>query len=99
MRASVAVHLAEAEAILVVQDHLSPHSPAARYSVFPPEVKRSWERREFHDTPTQGSWLTRAGLERRRLSRPCRKRRLPDQPTLTYEVTAWQARRHHARHR
>ncbi len=97
MREVVDVHFPEAERIVVVQDNLSTHTPAALYAAFPPaEAKRIWDRLEFHYTPTHGSWLNMAEIELSVLSRQCLDRRIPDQPTLQREVAGWEARRNAA---
>ncbi len=94
MRELVDVHFPEAERVVVVQDNLSTHTPAALYAAFPPaEAKRIWDKLEFHYTPKGGSWLNMAEIELSVLSRQCLKGRIPDQPTLRREVTAWAARR------
>jgi hypothetical protein len=98
MRDLVDVHFPTAERIVVVQDNLNTHTPAALYATFPPaEAKRIWNRLEFHYTPKQGSWLNMAELELSVLSRQCLDRRIPDQPTLRQETAAWVARRNTAR--
>ena len=52
----------EAKRIRVIQDNLNTHMPAALYEVFPPpEVKRIWDRLEFHYTPKHGSWRVPSG--------------------------------------
>ena len=51
------------------------------------------ERFEFHFTPKHGSWLNMAEIELSALVRQCLDRRLPDIPTLTQEVQAWQQQR------
>ncbi len=94
MRELVDVHFPEAERIVVVQDNLSTHTPAALYATFPPaEAKRIWDKLEFHYTPKAGSWLNMAEIELSILSRQCLNRRIPDQPTLRKEATAWANRR------
>ena len=94
MRELVDVHFPEAAQVVVVQDNLNTHTPAALYSAFPPEeAKRIWDRLEFHYTPKHGSWLNMAEIELSVLSRQCLKRRIPDQPTLIQETAAWEARR------
>jgi hypothetical protein len=97
MQELVDVHFPDAEKILVVQDNLNTHTPAALYTAFPPqEAKRIWDRLEFHYTPKQGSWLNMAEIELSILSRQCLDRRIPDQETLRHEVTAWAERRNRA---
>jgi transposase len=94
MRDLVDVHFPDAAQVVVVQDNLNTHTPAALYSAFAPhEAKRIWDRLEFHYTPKHGSWLNMAEIELSVLSRQCLKRRIPDQPTLIQETAAWEARR------
>jgi hypothetical protein len=90
MRDLVDVHFPNAERIVVVQDNLSTHTPAALYAAFPPaEAKRIWDKLEFHYTPKHGSWLNMAEIELSVLSRQCLNRRIPDQDALRTETTAW----------
>jgi hypothetical protein len=97
MRELVDVHFPEADQVVVVQDNLNTHTPAALYTAFPaPEAKRIWDRLEFHYTPKHGSWLNMAEIELSVLARQCLKRRIPDQPTLIHETAAWEARRNTA---
>ena len=64
MRDLVDVHFPEAERIVLVQDNLNTHLPAALYTAFPPhEAKRIWDKLEFHYTPKHGSWLNMAEIE------------------------------------
>jgi len=82
------------EKIVVVLDNLNTHTPAAFYETFvPEEARRLVERFEFHFTPKHGSWLNMAEIELSALTRQCLDRRLPDIPTLTQEVQAWQQQR------
>jgi len=77
--------------IRVVQDQLNTHNPAALYEVFEPkEAKRLLDRLEFHYTPKHGSWLDMAEIEFSVLSRQCLDQRIPDEPTLVRQVTAWE---------
>jgi hypothetical protein len=86
--------LPDAPRIRVVQDNLNTHTPAALYEVFhPTEAKRILDRLEFHYTPKHGSWLNMAEIELSVLNRQCLDRRIPDQPTLTAEVAAWEQTR------
>ncbi len=97
MRELVDVHFPTAARVVVVQDNLNTHTPAALYAAFPPaEAKRIWDRLEFHYTPKQGSWLNMAEIELSVLSRQCLDRRIPDQATLRQETAAWVARRNAA---
>ena len=90
----VDVHYPDAEQIVLVQDNLNTHTPASLYAAFPPgEAKRLADRLELHYTPKHGSWLNMAEIELSVLSRQCLKRRIPDQPTLIQETSAWEARR------
>lgn len=87
----------EAERIVLVQDNLNTHTPAALYETFPPaEAKRLLAKLELHYTPKHGSWLNMAEIEFSVLSRQCLKRRLPDRATLEAEIAAWQVRRNAA---
>ena len=97
MRDLVDAAFPEAERIVLVQDNLNTHDPASLYKAFPPaEAARIWSRLELHFTPTHGSWLNMAELELSTLARQCLARRLPDQPTLQQEVTAWAEDRNRA---
>jgi hypothetical protein len=94
MKDLVDIHFPDAEKIVLVQDNLSTHTPAALYSAFAPEeAKRIWDRLEFHYTPKHGSWLNMAEIELSVLSRQCLKRRIPNQPSLKREVAAWETGR------
>jgi len=98
MRELVDIHFPEAERIVVVQDNLSTHTPAALYAAFPPaEAKRIWDRLELHSTPKQGSWLNLAEIERRVRSHQCLDRRIPDQEAVRRETAAWAERRNTAK--
>ncbi len=84
----------EAERIVLVQDNLNTHTPAALYEVFAPwEAKRLVDKIEWHYTPKHGSWLNMAEIELSVLSRQCLNRRIPDAETLQAEITAWVDRR------
>ena len=87
----------DADKIVLVCDNLSTHRPAAFYEAFePPEARRLTERFEWHYTPKHGSWLNVAEMELSVLARQCLDRRIPDAPTLTREVAAWQQQRNAA---
>ena len=87
-----------AEVIRVVLDQLNTHRPASLYDTFPPaEARRIRKRLEFHYTPKHGSWLNMAEIELSVLRRQCLDRRLPDVPTLTQEVHAYERRRNRQR--
>ena len=88
---------AEAERIVLVQDNLNTHTPAALYEAFEPsEAKRLADKLELHYTPKHGSWLNIAEIELSVLARQCLHRRIPDKATLAAEVGAWQDRRNAA---
>ncbi len=79
-----------AEKIVLVQDNLNTHNPAALYEAFPPEqARRLVERFEWHYTPKHGSWLDLAESELAVLATQCLDRRIPDRLTLEREVRAW----------
>jgi hypothetical protein len=87
-------HFPAASKIVLVQDNLSTHKPAALYEAFPTaEARRLVERFEWHYTPKHGSWLNMAESELAVLSSQCLSRRIPDKHTLIGEVAAWQASR------
>ena len=84
-------HFPEAAKIVLVQDNLSTHTPASLYAAFPAaEARRLVERFEWRYTPKHGSWLDMAESELAVLTTQCLDRRIPDKPTLTKEVAAWQ---------
>jgi DDE superfamily endonuclease len=94
------VHFAEAEKIVLMQDNLSTHTPAALYEAFEPEeARRLVERFEWRYTPKHGSWLNMAEAELAILAGQCLDRRIEDQPALKAEVSAWLEKRntHHAK--
>lgn len=100
LRGLADVQFPNAKKIILVQDNLNTHKPASLYQAFPaPEARRIIERFEWHYTPKHGSWLNMAESELSVLSSQCLDRRIPDQPTLTAEVAAWQSDRNntHAR--
>ena len=80
--------------IVLVQDNLNTHKPASLYEALSAaEARRLVERIEWHHEPKHGSWLDMAECELSVLSRQCLDRRIPDKPTLTQEVAAWQQNR------
>lgn len=97
MKDLVDIHFPDAERIVLVQDNLNTHTPAALYAAFEPEeAKRIWDKLEFHYTPKHGSWLNMAEIELSVLSRQCLDRRIPDQEVLQRETAAWEERRNTA---
>jgi hypothetical protein len=94
MRLLVDQYFPTAECIRLVVDNLNTHTPAALYSVFPPnEARRLTRKLEFHYTPKHGSWLNMAECEFAVLASQCLDRRIPNLETLQKEITAWQAQR------
>jgi hypothetical protein len=94
IRDLVDVYYPKAEKIVLVQDNLNTHAPASLYEAFEPaEARRILERLEIHYTPKHASWLNMAETELSVLGRQCLDRRIPDQPTLTREVAAWETNR------
>ncbi len=90
-------HYAHAETIVLVLDQLNAHSPASRYTAFPPaEAKRLADTLEIHHTPTHGRWRNLAEIERGVLERQSLRRRIPDLAAMEREVAAWAARRNAA---
>jgi hypothetical protein len=84
----------EADVIVVVEDNLNTHTPAALYEAFEPaEAKRILDRLEFHYTPKHGSWLNMAEIEIGILCEQCLDDRIPDEDTLCSEIAAWEAPR------
>lgn len=97
MRDLVDVHFPDAECVVVVQDQLNTHNPAALYEVFPPaEAKRILDRLEFHFTPKHGSWLNMVEIELSVLSRQCLAQRIPDKQSLLEQTVAWETERNNA---
>lgn len=93
----VDVHFPDADRIVVVMDNLNTHKLASLYEAFPPaEARRIAEKLEIHYTPKHGSWLNMAEIELSLLSRQCLNRRIPDQPTLRHEISAWEIQRNGA---
>jgi uncharacterized small protein (DUF1192 family) len=87
-------HYPGASKIVLVQDNLNTHKPAALHEAFPAEeARRLVERFEWHYTPKHGSWLDMAESELSVLSTQCLDRRIVDKQTLTDEVAAWEASR------
>lgn len=88
----------EATVVVVVQDNLNTHTPAALYEAFEPaEAKRILDRLEFHYTPKHGSWLNMVEIELSVLSEQCLDRRIPDDEALRQEVKAWETERNERR--
>jgi len=87
----------DAGIIHLVVDNLNTHKPAVLYEAFPAvEAHRLAQRFQFHYTPKHGSWLNMAEIELSILSRQALADRMPDQETLTREVSAWEQARNDA---
>ncbi len=87
-------HFPDAKKIVLVQDYLNTHKPAALYEAFPPaEARRLVQRFEWHNTPKHGSWLDMAESELGVLSMQCLDQRIQNQQMLKKEVQAWEADR------
>ena len=90
-------HYPQAEQVVLVMDNRNTHKPASLYEAFEPaEARRLIERLEIHYTPKHGSWLDMAETELSILTKQCLDRRIPDLPTLTREVAAWEKQRNEA---
>jgi hypothetical protein len=94
IREVVDVHFPTAERVVLVQDNLNTHTPAALYEVFPPaEARRLASKLELHYTPKHGSWLNVAEIELAVLTKQCLSGRIPDAATLAEKTTAWHTTR------
>lgn len=94
----VDVHYPDADTIVLVQDNLNTHTPAALYETFPPaEARRLAAKLELHFTPKHGSWLNVAEIELSVLARQCLDARVPDPQILRDKVTAWHTTRNTTR--
>ena len=88
----------DAEKIVLVQDNLNTHTPAALYETFEPaEARRILERLELHYTPKHGSWLNIVEIELSILSEQCLDDRIPDGEALQRRVQSWEAARNEKR--
>ncbi len=84
----------QAEVVVVVEDNLNTHTPAALYEAFEPaEAKRILDRLEFHYTPKHGSWLNMVEIELSILCEQCLDDRIPDAEALRRQVEAWESTR------
>lgn len=94
MKALVDRHFPAADAIRVVLDNLSTHTPWALYEAFEPaEARRLVRKLDFHYTPKHGSWLNMAEIEFSILTRQCLDRRIPNAKTLRRAITPWEHER------
>jgi len=84
----------DADCIVVVNDNLNIHTTACLYEAFEPaEAHRIKNRLEMHHTPEHASWMNMAEIELSILSRQCLAQRIPDEETITKQVSAWVAQR------
>ena len=80
-----------AHRVHLVMDNLNTHFRKCLEDVLGTKEAQTLLRRVvFHSTPKHASWLNMAESEIGILDRQCLDRRLPDRPTLTAEVDAWQ---------
>ena len=87
-----------ADNVVVVQDNLNTHTPAALYEAFEPaEAKQFLDRLEFHYTSKHGSWLNMFEIQLSILSEQCLGAHIPDEQTLRREVAAWETARNKRR--
>jgi DDE superfamily endonuclease len=94
MKAVIAEHYPQAEALRLVQGNLNTHSPASFYGAFPAaEAFALAQKLEPHYTPKKGSWLNMAEIELAALAKQCLDRRIGDMETLAKEVHAWERKR------
>jgi hypothetical protein len=82
---------------VLVLDNLNTHSPASFYEAFEPEEAwRLSQKLEIHYTPTHGSWLNMAEIERSVLSRQSLADRMASIHDVQEQVEAWQQQRNQA---
>lgn len=88
----------DATTIHLVMDNLNTHFKKSLVETFrDQEADRMWSRITPHYTPKHASWLNMAEIEIGILSRQALKKRIPDEPTLYHETTAWQTQRNRRR--
>jgi len=85
--------------VLVQDKSQHPHDRVALRGLPAAEARRLVERFEWHYTPKHGSWLDMAESELGVLATQCLARRIPDKPSLSREIDAWEENRnkHHAK--
>jgi hypothetical protein len=94
MKALVEQHDPEATSIRVVQENLHTPTPGSFSAAFTPdEACQRAPQFACHDTPTKGSGLNLAAIERAAVSKQCLDRRLGDRHALASEVHAWTQQR------
>jgi transposase len=85
---------ASATKVILVQDNLKAHKPAALYEIFEPErAKAILDKLEFVFTPKHGSWLNMAEIEFSVLTRQAIKGRIAEKELLKERVEQWQVKR------
>jgi hypothetical protein len=90
----VDVHFPDAELVVLVEDPLNTHSPAAlSEGLAPAESKRVPDRLEFCWPPKHGGCLSKAEIEASVLKRQYLNRRIRDRITLARENGAWATKR------
>jgi len=97
MLALASAHCPKEGKIVLIQDNLNTHTPAAFYQAFSPERAFALMLQfDMHYTPKKASWLNMAEIEFSVMVGQCLKRRIPDMSTLRRELAAWQQLRNHA---
>ena len=90
MLALASAHCPAGGQIVLVQDNLNTHTPAAFYQAFSPEGAFAlMQQFDMHYTPKKASWLNMTEIELSILSKQCLDRRIPDMQALAREVLAW----------
>lgn len=80
---------AAVERFRLVHDNLNTHTAGSFYQAFDAETARQLKQKfEYHDTPTNGSWLNMAEIELSALSKQCLDQRIPDQTQLEHTALA-----------
>lgn len=94
MQTLATAHCPAGGKIVLVQDNLNTHTPAAFYQAFSPECAFAlMQQFEMHYTPKKASWLNLAEIELSVLAKQCLDRRIPVMAQLQCEVAAWVQRR------
>lgn len=90
MLALATAHCPAGGKIVLVQDNLNTHTPAAFYQAFSPERAFAlMQQFDMHYTPKKASWLNLAEIELSVLAKQCLDRRIPLMTQLQREVDAW----------
>ena len=94
MRALASAHCPAGGKIVLIQDNLNTHTPAAFYQAFSPEAAFAlMQQFDMHYTPKKASWLNMTEVELSILAKQCLDRRIPLMAQLQCEVDAWVQRR------